>query len=190
MTCVVAVSDPRRGTWMGADSAAIDGNYSVRTMVDPKVHEVGPMLLGYAGQLRPGQILAHHLRAPTPRGERPFEYVLRVAEAARGVLKRHEAMGRQDEKAQSGALLLIAYRQRLFVLEDDFDAHEPAEPYAAIGAGSDLALGALYASPELPPESRLERALLAAERFNASVRRPFSVLHQPMPRPPRKARTR
>jgi hypothetical protein len=49
--------------------------------------------------------------------------------------------------------------------------------YAAVGAGAQVALGALYASTSRGPHGRVSTALKAAEEHTVNVRRPWTILH-------------
>lgn len=63
------------------------------------------------------------------------------------------------------------------LVEGDFHIGHPLAGIAAIGCGSDIALGALYAlGNKGTPRSRLGTALKAAEAFSAGVRGPFSFV--------------
>jgi ATP-dependent protease HslVU (ClpYQ) peptidase subunit len=183
MTCVVAIVDGT-GIWMGADSAVIDHDtFSVRTIREPKVRRIGGLLIGAAGELRAGQVVAQFFKPPKPskRAGRidASEYAFACADAMRALLVERGAGQKSKEQDKHEAVFLLGYARRLFVIEEDYDVHEPHESYAAIGAGADLALGALYSRDVGDPQARIVVALEAAERFNASVRGPFTILRMP-----------
>jgi ATP-dependent protease HslVU (ClpYQ) peptidase subunit len=183
MTCVVALTDTL-GIWMGADSAVIDDDtFAVRTIREPKVCLRGSLLFGAAGELRAGQVIAQRFSPLKWNKESMLatEYAFASVEAMRELLIEHGASQKSKEQDKHDAVFLLGIAGHLFVVEDDYSVHEPAEPYAAIGAGADLALGAMAATETLglEPHVRIKRALAAAMRFNASVREPFTVLHLP-----------
>src|ERR1019366_6351782 len=76
---------------------------------------------------------------------------------------------------ESGGTFLVGTHGRLFEVSSDYQIGEPADPYAAVGCGSEVALGALHATggSKMTPHQRLEAALAAAERFSNGVRGPF-----------------
>jgi hypothetical protein len=51
----------------------------------------------------------------------------------------------------------------------------PADGFAAVGCGDQIAHGALFASSTLKGADRVRLALTAAERFSAGVRGPFHI---------------
>ncbi|WP_234710671.1 hypothetical protein [Sinorhizobium arboris] len=76
-------------------------------------------------------------------------------------------------EVERGGTFLVGYAGRLFQIRGDYQVAEPVDGFDACGCGSQIALGALFASSDAPPRERLEIALNAAERFCAGVRGPF-----------------
>jgi hypothetical protein len=82
---------------------------------------------------------------------------------------------RRQSNQESAGTFLVGYGNRLFRIDEDYQVAETLDGFDAIGSGSQVALGALYACQHLDPKERVFQALLAAERFNAAVRAPFII---------------
>jgi ATP-dependent protease HslVU (ClpYQ) peptidase subunit len=81
---------------------------------------------------------------------------------------------KEDDRGQ----ILVGFRGRLFDIDgENYQVEEEVGGYNAIGSGTDLALGAMYATRDrdIPPESRIEVALRAAADHNATIRGPFYI---------------
>jgi hypothetical protein len=87
---------------------------------------------------------------------------------------------KKDNDREEGGTFLVGVAGRLFTIEDDYQVGASADGYAAVGCGSEIALGALFATARtrMAPERRIVVALQAAERFSAGVRGPFICLSQ------------
>lgn len=176
MTVIVGLKQGGK-VWMGGDSAAInEANLQVIVLQTPKVFRAGPFLIGFADSLRTGQLLAHAL----PEIEEPKRdadvYAWMVTTFVEAVKTTLASGGTRRPVKNSGMWLLVAYRSRLFEIDDDFTVYENAEDYAAIGCGDEIALGALYATKNVKdPRARVRTALKAAQCFSAGVREPFKI---------------
>lgn len=75
---------------------------------------------------------------------------------------------------------LVGYRRRLYAVGDDLQIARYARGEYAIGAGADLALGALYATsaPDvaLTAADRAHLALKASAEWSGAVRGPFRIV--------------
>ncbi len=102
-------------------------------------------------------------------------------DAVRACLK-HGGWARKDSEREEGGTFLVGVRGQLFAVYDDYQVGKAADGFAAVGSGSQIALGALYATAGtgMKPKKRVEVALHAAERFSAGVRGPFvcMAIHQ------------
>lgn len=81
-----------------------------------------------------------------------------------------------DKDASVGGNFLVGYKGKLYNLEADYQVGVPKASFDAVGCGSDLALGAMFATEGLPPEQRINAALAAASTFSAGVAPPFTIL--------------
>jgi hypothetical protein len=174
MTCIAALADGVN-VWMGADSASVSG-LALTLRRDPKIYRVGEMLIGFTSSFRMGQLLGYKFRPPVQDTEIGIEQYMttRFVDALRETLK-EGGYARNEGGAESAGTFLVGYRGRVFRVDSDYQVGENTVPYDAVGCGAELALGALYATPNLDSRHRIEIALEAAEAFSAGVRRPWVI---------------
>ena len=179
MTAIAAVVHDGR-VYIGADSAGVDDTLALVVRADAKVFVNGPMVFGFCGSFRMGQLLRYAFTPPpmTKRGDVDRYMVTRFIDAVRKCLKKG-GFAKVDDKVEEGGNFLVGFRGRLFEIDSDFQVGEGLDPYRAVGIGRDVVLGALYATDGQRPEERIHMALAAAERFGAAVRGPFSVVREP-----------
>ena len=180
MTCIAAIAEG--GTvWMGADSAGSNGS-RINTRADPKIYEVGEMLIGFTTSYRMGQLLGYKLCLPHHHTDVSILDYLHndFIDAVRETLK-SGGYAREDCGAETGGTFLVGYRGRIFQVESDFQIGEQASNYDAVGSGVLVALGALYATSGvgLSPEKRIKIALRAAEEHAVGVRGPIVLKSLP-----------
>jgi ATP-dependent protease HslVU (ClpYQ) peptidase subunit len=84
-----------------------------------------------------------------------------------------------DKSVEKGGNFIVGYRGRIYVIYDDFQVEEPSCGYAAVGCGSDYAMGAMFSRVLDTPQDRLDLALSAAAEFSVGVRPPFAFLSMP-----------
>lgn len=178
MTCIAAVVHEGR-VIMGGDTAATSADGGSFTVTAPKVFHNGPFMVGYAGNFRTGQLLAHAWEPPArPKKLKGWAFdgwlVTDVMASMRDALKKHGHLG-TDEDGDRAYPFLLACAGRLFYVVSDFAPLEATRGYSAVGSGEDAALGALYATEGADPRSRVLLALDAAADINATVRGPFHV---------------
>lgn len=187
MTCIVGLVDNGK-VYIGGDSAGVDERWNLTIRADKKVFSrkfptfdhYEEMLLGFTTSFRMGQLLQYQLEIPPTGGwsfpEQLFEYMATVfVDTVRKCLK-EGGFAEKDKEAEKGGAFLVGFRGRLFCVENDYQVAEALDGYYAIGYGAAPALGVLYATPTLPPRTRIEMALGAAEHFNIGVRAPFTIL--------------
>lgn len=172
MTCIVGLSDRGR-VYMGGDSAGVD-RWDLTVRADPKVFQVGRVLMGFTTSFRMGQLLRYKLAVPQQEPECDDHRWLSTAfvDAVRQCLK-DGGYATKDKEVEAGGTFLVGYRGRVYVVDYDYQVGQPMTGFAAVGCGAPVALGALYATESLEPASRVQKALEAAEQFSAGVRGPF-----------------
>jgi ATP-dependent protease HslVU (ClpYQ) peptidase subunit len=174
MTCVAGIVE-RGGVYLGGDSIAV-GGYAMEVRAMPKVFRHGPFVIGCAGSFRVADVIRYRFEPPLPDAASDLHrYMATVfADTLRDVLKAHGVVNVENNIEEAPAELLVGVRGRLFTVNDDFHVGESVHRFAAVGCGSDLAMGALYAlGTRGTPRERLTKALHAAEAFSAGVRAPF-----------------
>ena len=176
MTCVIGIRQ-EHGALIAFDSFS-GGNGSLTIpRSDPKGGKLAPWLaLGYTFSYRFGQILTHHVTVPEKPKGNSFDWMVTMfVPAVRAALKEHGWLKIENEREEAGQAI-IAVGSRIFVVHTDFQIQEPALDYVSVGAGDDVALGALYICNGASAKVNARKALEAAEMFTDSVRPPWHFL--------------
>jgi len=175
MTCIVGLVD-NGDVWMGADSAAAR-DWELRHRSDPKVFRNGPFLLGFTTSFRMGQLLRFAFKPPAPprRGNLDRFLATTWIDAVRKCLT-SGGFAKKKDAVESGGEFLVGVSGHLFIVYCDYQIGESRDRMDAVGCGSDLALGALFATAGMRPRQRIRIALEAAEHFSSGVIRPFKIL--------------
>lgn len=173
MTCIVGLVHDG-DVYIGGDSAGVAG-LSLSIRADEKVFGNGPFIMGFTTSFRMGQLLRYKFAPPAQTiHQNDMEYmVTSFIDSARQCFSQN---GFGDKDATVGGSYLVGYKGKLYTIESDHQVGIPSTPYDAVGCGSDLALGALYATEGLNPEIRINMALSAASTFSAGVAPPFVIL--------------
>lgn len=173
MTCIVGLVH-NGDVYIGGDSAGIAG-LSVTIRSDEKVFGNGPFIMGFTSSFRMGQLLRYKLSPPAQTvHQNDMEYmVTSFIDSCRQCFSQN---GFGDKDASVGGNFLVGYHGKLYNIEGDYQVGVPKLPFDAVGCGSDLALGAMFATEGLHPEKRINAALAAASTFSAGVAPPFTIL--------------
>lgn len=173
MTCIVGIADGAK-VWIGGDSAGVAG-WKITERADTKVFTNGPMVFGFAGSFRIGQLLRHSLTIPKHyEGDVDKWMCVDFINAVRSCLK-DGGQARVDSGVEVGGQFLVGYRGKLYQIDSDYQVGDPAPQYAAIGCGDEFALGSLYGSTG-KPAARIRLALEAANHLSSGVAAPFHVV--------------
>ena len=177
MTCIAGFVEDGK-VWIGGDSAGTNAWLDQDLYDSPKVFRNDDMLIGSCGSARQAQLLRWALKVPDydPRHEIEKYMVKSFIDAVRECFKAG-GVGEVDKNLESSlGHFLVGYKGRLFAVYDDYQVRVPKLPYAAVGCGSQIALGAMFASEHISSgRERVELALMASERFSAGVRGPFHI---------------
>jgi ATP-dependent protease HslVU (ClpYQ) peptidase subunit len=169
MTCIVGIEQDGY-IIMGGDASCNDSEGDgILIQKEPKVFKRSEYVIGFAGSFRVGAILRYIAKFPkVPNRALDRMMVTEFSAAIRNCFK--------EEDLDADWTALVGIRDKLYCIEPDFHIWRHKEPYAAIGSGAQVALGALYAlSTDLTPRQRVEIALKAAEKFVGSVRGPWTL---------------
>lgn len=186
MTCIVALRSTKGDVIVGADRQAT-GGWTAHLSAQPKIRDHDGIIVGCAGSVRISQVIDHELdwddlAMRLHASDDPYTWaVKKLIPAIRSSLGDHAALTVTDGVAavhESEALIVV--HGRIYMIGGDLQVYENAEPYAAIGSGSEIAIGSLWSSPWMADaRARVQLALEAAERWNIGVGGPFDLLDQP-----------
>lgn len=185
MTICVGVQDEESASvWIACDSYIGDADI-VEMHPGPKWFTRGDLLFAYAGSVRAAQIVEHHaeFRVADAAESSARAYLIReVVPAIRRAYATHYDVVAGDDGECDGSALpktdyLIAWRGQLCTLCDDLAVVPVSreQPYAAIGAASRYALGALGATAGRRPRDRVKTAVEVAARHSSDARGPAHV---------------
>lgn len=175
MTCIVGVIQKEK-TYIGADSAGVAGlDVSIRK--DPKVFKVGDFVIGCTSSFRMIQLLRFSLQLPKVYPDADiYQYMCTEFINAVRTCFRNGGFLRLDSNVESGGKFLVGYKDRLFVIESDYQVGENEKKYDAVGCGEPFALGALDAMADnIPAEEMINKALIIAAYRSGGVRPPFII---------------
>ena len=151
----VIVGYIHKGTvWMGGDAAIHSGDDKVvYANTDPKVFIKGPYIIGYSGDLRIGQILHYVWKEPTLK--KYAKTLPHMCSDFAASLKKAF-----DSSTDPDLDILVGFRGRLFMVDNDFSVVEQPGDFAAVGCGSDFAVGSLLTQDsKVHPEKKVKKAL-------------------------------
>jgi hypothetical protein len=179
MTCIVGYVDRKQKTvTIGGDSCGSSGD-SMEIRKDAKVFKNGGFVIGCTSSFRMIQLLRFSFTPPEINSKDVYEYM--CTDFINAVRKCFEGGGylqRYSEGDEKGGIFLVAYKNRLFKVEDDFQVGETLIGFDAIGCGGMFALGALYSITKnnFSTREKVLSALNAASIFAKGVRGPFILL--------------
>ena len=176
MSLVIAIKDKNRIV-LGADKQTSVGNN--KDHLATKIWEVADLpgaLMGSVGSVRASQILQYsELIDKNSLGEIPtFEFVVRsLVPIIHATLEANGvrcAIPDEDEgvSVMMPNCILFAYKDRAWMIWHDFSVTE-IEDYLAIGSGSDIAKGVLFATVDKNPFERIVTAIDAAAETTVYV---------------------
>lgn len=168
MTCIAGIAAHGR-VLLGADSMYAEGD-DVIVSSDPKVWSAGGWVVGAAGTVAWMDILRAMRWPATPR-----EGVEIAARAELPQELRRVAGATGADLSETPGVALVGCFGHMYLIDSDLVVVRATEGFAAVGSGRQPAMGALYATrrKHLTPRTRIRTALEAAERYTASVRRPW-----------------
>ncbi len=184
MTAIAGIVEQGR-VYIGGDSAGTDGRYGQQVRSDRKVFRKDDFIFGGCGSARVNNLLRFRLDPPKPydwedlanRDHALAFMSTRFVEVVRSCLREYGAQMNVHGESQFGAAFLVGFRGCLYKVDGDYQVAVSEDPFDATGAGEMIALGSLHSTvgTGLGPQRRLEMALQAASRYNASVRPPFVI---------------
>ena len=146
MSVVVAARTHHHGIVMACDSQVTDGY--IKETTTQKIWTDGVVLYGACGDLRTIQVIRNFTPKASEDGRDLEESVLvnTLVQVLREAADRHGTLIRNDEGVDGfDAHLLVAYGNRVAMIDNTFAVMLPESGRAAIGTGREVALGYLHA---------------------------------------------
>lgn len=181
MTCIVGIRHGERVT-LGGDSLTMFHGNAVRVRATPKVYVKHELAFGFTGLCRVADVIQHELDLPRLSDALDSRWlVTRLIQPLRSTLSAQGARHTENGEETYPGEILVGGRGQLYMIDAAFAVHAVASDYFAVGAGADVALGALYAledemalpSGDREAEQRARIALGAAQAYGPWVREPF-----------------
>ena len=167
MSLVIAVKEKDRIV-LGADKQASLGNAKDHTNTKIwRVEDLPGAIMGSVGSARASQVIQYSniIDKNLLRQDLDTEFVVRVlAPTIAGGLKSNGVVVEAPEGALCDLMpnaFIFAYKDKAWVIWNDFSVSE-IEDYLAIGSGSDVAKGALFATPTKNAFERIVTCIDAA----------------------------
>jgi ATP-dependent protease HslVU (ClpYQ) peptidase subunit len=179
MTCIIGIVDKKlKNVVMGADSAGSAGN-SLSIRKDVKIFKNGDFIIGCTSSYRMIQLLRFSFSPPEMKRKDIYEYMCTdFINGVRMCFKNGGFLQKYQEGDEQGGTFLVAYKDRLFKIENDFQVGETFNGMNAVGCGEEYALGALHILNKEPISAvlKIRRALEVSEFYVNGVQKPFIIL--------------
>lgn len=175
MTCIVGIQE-KDAVYIGGDSAGVAG-YSITVRSDQKVFRNGPFVMGFTSSFRMGQLLRYSFTPPKLPAENDMDRFMTVdfINSVKSCLTEGGWM-QQHSGQDVGGTFLVGVRNKLYLVDSDFQIGKPTDGYDAVGCGEEFAKGSLYSTIGNDPKLRVREALKAASHHSAGVTGPYTVL--------------
>ena len=181
MSCVVSLIHNDE-LYLGADSGMFLEDCILPARFD-KVFWNGPFLIGAVGSVRSSQVIKHGVQIPDLGDRDPVEFLVNeFTENMREVLNQRGRSTSGEDGDAVAASILVGFRDhsrnpRLFMVGHDFSVIEPTQPFFAVGAGADAAMGYIEGAwdGDWNPDDLVKGALTTAGKYSTWVREPYRV---------------
>lgn len=163
MTCIVGLKANNK-VYLGGERAASNED-SIFHLTKPKVHKIGPYVIGFAGSME-GQRLAYTFDPPRPHDDENIDEFMHTTFLK--YLKDFYDEWWIETGKDSELSLIVGIKDKLYEHNSqDMSMNEYSVGYSSIGSGSHFALGYLYGATNLSnPETIVEGAIKAAIKFS------------------------
>ena len=180
MSCIVGLQEGNR-VYVGCDSAGYAGD-SKSVRGDRKMFRVlgnDRALIGFTTSYRMGQLLQYTEGLIPPSMKATHKNM--VTKVVPRIMSCFESGGfikTGEGGSKEGGQFLLAYRDKLFIIDEDFQVGINDCGYASVGCGAQYAMGSLHTSSgfDFKPEDRVRMALKAASVFGVGIEAPFVVM--------------
>lgn len=174
MTCIVGFIDKKKNNVViGADSASVSG-LDITIRKDAKVFKVNDFVIGCTSSFRMIQLLQFSFNPPKVSDKEMYEYMCTdFINAVRTCFKDGGYLQKEIDGDEKGGNFLVAYKDRLFKIESDFQVSEALQGYDCCGCGKPYALASIYNTNKTCAKAIVLDALKTAEYFSSAVAQPF-----------------
>ena len=182
MTCCIAYKI-KEGIILVADSAGTDEDDNQVLRQDPKIMKSKNFMFAISGSFRLRDILMYDFIVPNKSEDETIDKYMRTKfiNKFRETCIKKGATKKVDENEELLGNVIVAYKDKIYQIESDFQVGESIDDFAAIGSGSQLALGALSTLSKLAPKyfkkdvikKTLFDILENVSVYKASVRGPY-----------------
>lgn len=175
MTLIVGVIEKEK-VWIGADSAGVSG-LDVTIRKDVKVFKKGEFVIGCTSSFRMIQLIRFSFTPPKKYDDVDiYEYMCTAFVNELRTCFKNGGYARKENEVESGGFFLVGWKNRLFLIQSDYQVAENDKGFEACGCAESYALGALDAlDTSLTARSRIETALHIGAYRSGGVRPPFII---------------
>lgn len=179
MTCIIGYVD-RDYIYIGGDSCGAGGNHkSIRK--DEKVFRKNKMIFGYTSSFRMGHLLHWKFNIPEhPKNISVDEYMNTIFIDEVIKLFTDNGFCEIDKNQKTGGNFLIAYKNRLFDIQNDFQIAEDSDGISTCGSGYIAAEAAfkalLYNCKKMSTYEKIIKTLEITSEMILGVDPPFKIL--------------
>jgi ATP-dependent protease HslVU (ClpYQ) peptidase subunit len=163
---------------IGGDSASV-ADISITVRKDVKVFRNKDFIIGCTSSFRMAQLLRFSFKPPDIKSKDIYEYMCtNFINEVRNCFENGGYLQKYTDGDEKGGTFLVAYKNRLFKIYDDFQVAESVDIFDAVGCGADFALGSLFtvSSEKLAAKEKVIHALESASYFSGGVRPPFILI--------------
>ena len=172
MTCI-AVLKTENTIWMAGDRGASDED-TILPLTAPKVFKIGQYLIGYAGSMD-GERIRHNFKPPVPKTKDIEKFM--YTEFLVALRNFYEAWWVDVSKDSDFGMIICVNGQMYEHNAVDMSLTTYNADYLTMGSGSQIALGALYAtSNQKNGKRRVQLAVEAAIKYSTSCIGPIDII--------------
>lgn len=177
MTCIVAISDGSK-VYIGGDRGHSD-SHTLVSSTQPKIFEVGPYVIGYAGNSGIGQAVVHNFSfPPLAKNSNIYKHMTTVfIPALRTFIKDSDIKLPENDDDNAG--FIVGVKGKVYEIDiADFQCVEYNE--VCIGSGSGYAYGSLYTTQDydIDPIGRIHIALDSAIHYSPTCQGPIDYIEK------------
>ena len=171
MTCIAVVRKEDK-IYMSGERGVSDDDIILQSAT-PKVWQLGPYLMGYAGSMD-GERIRHNFKPPLPEGNLDKFMYTKFIKSLRTFYENWWV----DTSKDADFGMIICIRGRIFEHNAvDMSLTEYQQPFLCMGSGSQYAYGSLYSTQKSKnARNRVRQAVAAAIEYSPSCKGPIDTV--------------